>query len=58
MKYLFFSDNEKTKYRIAILVNKIRKDEIIKEYITPFNLPKDDVIVIDFQHRNLCYLWL
>ena len=47
MKYLFFSDNEKTKYRIAILVNKIRKDEIIKEYITPFNLPKDDVIVID-----------
>lgn len=48
MKYLFFSDNEKTKYRIAILVNKIRKDEITKEYITPFNLPKDDVIVIDF----------
>lgn len=47
MKYLFFSDNEKTKYRIAILVNKIRKDEIIKEYNTPFNLPKDDVIVID-----------
>lgn len=47
MKYLFFSDNEKTNYRIAILVNKIRKDEIIKEYITPFNLPKDDVIVID-----------
>ena len=47
MKYLFFSDIEKTKYRIAILVNKIRKDEIIKEYITPFNLPKDDVIVID-----------
>lgn len=47
MKYLFFSDNEKTNYRIAILVNKIRKDEITKEYITPFNLPKDDVIVID-----------
>ena len=47
MKYLFFSDNEKTKYRIAILVNKIRKDEITREYITPFNLPKDDVIVID-----------
>ena len=52
MKYLFFSDNEKTKYRIAILVNKIRKDEIIKEYITPFNLPKDDVIVIDLHQAQ------
>lgn len=47
MKYLYFSEQEKSHYRIAILVTKIRKDEIIKEYITPYNLNKDDVIIID-----------
>jgi len=46
MNYLYFSKEEKSHYRIAILATKLRKDEIMKEYITPYNLNKDDVIVI------------
>jgi DNA polymerase-1 len=47
MKYLYFSEHEKPTYRVAILATRINKDSIIAEYITPFNLDKDDVIVIN-----------
>lgn len=50
MKYLHFSATEQSSYKIAILVNKIRKDEITKEYLDPFGLNRDEIIVIDLHH--------
>ena len=50
MKYLHFTPTDVGQYRIAILVSKIRKDEIIKEYIQPFGINPDDVIILDLHH--------
>lgn len=47
MHYLYFSDNEEKHYPFVFLVTKIRKEEIMREYIEPFNLDKDQVMVID-----------
>ena len=47
MKFLHFTPTDVGQYRIAILVNKIRKDDIIKEYLKPFGINQDDVIVLD-----------
>ncbi len=52
MRYLTFSEVEKSTYKICILVTHIRKDEIEKAYITPFNLNKDDIIVIDLHQAE------
>lgn len=46
MRYLTFG-LEKATYKIAILVNEIRRDDIRREYITPYGLNEDDIIVID-----------
>ena len=50
MKFLHFTPTDVGQYRIAILVNKIRKDDIIKEYLNPFGINQDDVIVLDLHH--------
>ena len=47
MNHLFFGQTVQTKYRIAVLVTRIRKDDIIKEYLNPFNIDHNDVIVLD-----------
>ena len=47
MNFLHFTPTDVGQYRIAILVNKIRKDDIIKEYLKPFGINQDDVIVLD-----------
>jgi len=46
MRHLTFGPDQAT-YKIAILVNEIRRDEIRREYITPYGLNEDDIIVID-----------
>lgn len=46
MRYLTFGP-ERTTYKIAILVNEIRRDDIRRAYITPYGLNEDDVIVIE-----------
>ena len=46
MRYLTFGP-EKATYKIAILVNEIRRDDILREYILPYGLSQDDIIVID-----------
>lgn len=46
MRYLTFGP-EKTSYKIAILVTEIRRDEILREYITPYGLNENDIIVLD-----------
>ena len=44
MNHLVFS--EQPDYPIVFLVPSISKDGILKEYITPFGLPTDDIAVI------------
>lgn len=46
MKYLTFTKDEKPTYKICILVNEIKKDEIEKYYIEPYGLNKEDIIII------------
>ena len=46
MRHHYYSDNERSKYRIAILVNKIKKEEIRAEYINRFMIDPNDVIAI------------
>lgn len=47
MKYLTFGIEEKQTYKICILVNDIRRDEIKRAYIDPYGLDPEDIIVID-----------
>lgn len=44
MRYLTYSPNES--YGICILTTAINKDEILKEYVTPFDIDPTEVIVI------------
>lgn len=37
---------EKSEYKIAILVNEIRKDEIEREYLIPFGIKLEDVLIL------------
>ena len=46
MKYLTFGTQEKSKYKLCILVNDIRKDEILRAYIQPYGLDPEEIIVI------------
>jgi len=50
MQYLTFGPEQKT-YKICILVNEIRKDEIIRSYIKPYGLNENEIIVINL-HRT------
>jgi DNA polymerase I len=50
MRYLTFGLEENRTYKICILVNDIRKDEIQRAYIRPYNLDENEIIVIDL-HR-------
>jgi DNA polymerase-1 len=51
MRYLTYGA-EKSSYKIAILVNEIRGDEIKKHYLTPYALKEDEVIVIDLHQAE------
>jgi DNA polymerase-1 len=50
MNHLVFS--EQPDYPIVFLVPSISKDGIIKEYITPFGLPTDDITVITLHYSQ------
>ena len=47
MSYLIWEDELRSKYKLCILVNKINKKEIEKEYLTPLGINLDQVIVMD-----------
>lgn len=51
MQYLYFGSEERSTYKICILVNDIRKDDIEKAYIAPYGLNKEDVIVISLYQK-------
>ena len=47
MRYLTFGQEDNRAYKICILVNDIRKEEIERAYIRPYNLDPDEIVVID-----------
>lgn len=49
MRHLVFDDTGN--YPIVILVNQIRKDEIIREYLTPWDIEKESVMVLDLHQQ-------
>lgn len=51
MQYLYFGTEEKQSYRTCILVNDIRKTDILKAYIEPFGLNKEEIIVISLYQK-------
>ena len=51
MRYLTFGP-EKGSYKICILVNDIRRDEIQQAYITPYGLDPEDIIVISLHQKE------
>jgi DNA polymerase-1 len=51
MQYLYFGTEERSTYKVCILVNDIRKEDIEKAYIKPFNLNVYDVIVISLYQK-------
>jgi len=47
MKYLTFGPQAQQSYKICILVNNIRKDEILRAYVEPYGLDPNDILVIE-----------
>lgn len=52
MRQLFYSTQDMGTYPLVFLVPVIRKDEIKKEYMTPFGIPDDDVLVCDLHYSQ------
>ena len=52
MRQLHLSAEDYGNYSIVLLVPTIRKDEILKEYLTPFGIPPDDVLVCDLHYSQ------
>lgn len=51
MKYLTFGAQERDSYKLCILVNEIRKDEIERAYINPYGIDPNEVIVISLHQE-------
>lgn len=51
MQYYAFSENQ-SEYPVAVLVNKIKKDEIKKAYLDPFGLNPENVIIISLDQEK------
>lgn len=51
MRYLTFDGANRSQYKICILVNEIRRDDIRRSYVTPYGLREDEIIVIDLHQR-------
>ncbi len=52
MYHLPLSTEPQPTYPLVFLVQTIRKEEIIKEYIDPFNIPHDDVMSLTSHHSQ------
>lgn len=50
MRHLTYTEDMSKSFPLCFLVPTIRKDEIKKEYIDPFEIPEDEVIVLEL-HR-------
>lgn len=52
MHHLTYAATEQPNYPLCFLVPVIRKNEIQKEYIDAFNIPHDDVLVLDLHYSQ------
>lgn len=52
MRQLIFSETNHGAYPIVFLVPTIQRDAIKKEYIDPFEIPGDDVLVFDLHYSQ------
>lgn len=52
MRHLTFSQTPQKSYPLCFLVSMIRQEEIRKEYIDPFSVPLDDVLVLDLHYSQ------
>ena len=52
MRHLTFSQTPQKSYPLCFLVSMIRQEEIRKEYIDPFGVPLDDVLVLDLHYSQ------
>jgi DNA polymerase-1 len=53
MRYLTLTDQEQPSYPLALLVPTIRKNEIQQEYIDPFGIPYEDVLIMDLHYSQI-----
>lgn len=53
MKHLTYADVPQEEYPVCILVNTINRLDIKKEYLTPFGIPEEDVLVLDLHQSRL-----
>jgi DNA polymerase-1 len=52
MRHLIYADTPQAEYPLCFLVPTINKDGIKKEYLDPFGIPDDDVIVFDLHYSQ------
>lgn len=52
MRYLQFAAQEQKTYPVCFLVPIIRKDDILKAYVTPYGLNQDDLLVLDLHYAE------
>lgn len=52
MRYLTFSEPQKSEYPIVFLVPELNKSEIVKHYLTPQGIPLGDAIAIPIYKPN------
>jgi DNA polymerase-1 len=52
MRHLHFSATERSSYPVCFLVPTIRGDEIRKEYLAPFSLDPNEVLVLDLHYSQ------
>ena len=52
MQYLWLTEPEKSTYKICFLVPSIRKDEIVKAYITPYGLNPEEILVLSLHYNQ------
>lgn len=52
MKYLTYSKTELSEYPICFLVGRIQRDEISKHYLDPYQLDKEEVLVLDLHYSQ------
>ena len=52
MHHLIFTDTEQATYPVTFLVPVIKKDDILKAYITPHTLDTKDALVVDLHYSQ------
>lgn len=52
MHYLTFIEDTTKSFPLCFLVPTIRKDDILKEYMTPFGIPEEEVLILGLHYSQ------